>query len=484
MVRPRRSLQVRERIILLTVGLAALVLMLAGATLWLTQSDQVDRQLDATLERTSVEFVRFAEERVDPDTGEGFTSTERLLYNAMRAEFPAEHEGIVAFLDGELTYVQETLTLDVSADHEFVRAIAPATLGDRSFISTLRTPTTEYRYAVLPIQVGEDVRGALVIAHDRTASHARIGELMRTFGWTSAGALLVAAVSGWLLAGRMLRPITELREVSATITEHDLSRRLPVRGDDDLSGLARDFNGMVDRLERAFQSQRQLLDDAGHELRTPLTIVRGHLELMDPHDPVDAADTRTLALGELDRMHRLTDDLVTLAKSESPDFVRLRQTDLGDLTAETFAHATTLGDREWELTESADGEIVVDRQRLIQAWLQLAANAVKFSDPGSRIALGSALDGDELRLWVRDSGIGISAEKIGSVFDRFSQVDGSRGGAGLGLPIVAAIAEAHGGEVEVTSTVGVGSTFLIRIPTRPGGTGPHQEDEHGADSGR
>lgn len=163
-------------------------------------------------------------------------------------------------------------------------------------------------------------------------------------------------------------------------------------------------------------------------------------------------------------MHRLTDDLVMLARADAPDFVRRRWTDAAVLTEETFAHAQHLGEREWELSRVAEGTVDVDEQRLAQAWLQLAANAVKFSAPGSRISLGSSLDPAEFRMWVRDSGIGIAPEKVDTVFDRFAQVDRSRGGAGLGLPIVAAIARAHGGRVDVTSEVGVGSTFVIRIP--------------------
>src|SRR5699024_1575767 len=113
----------------------------------------------------------------------------------------------------------------------------------------------------------------------------------------------------------------DLRTTAARISDTDLTTRIPVAGNDDISVLATTFNNMLDRLAEAFASQRRLLDDAGHELRTPLTIIRGHLELMDPADAADAAETQELALHELDRMHRLADDLVLLAKSEAPDFI-------------------------------------------------------------------------------------------------------------------------------------------------------------------
>src|SRR5699024_2917573 len=138
-------------------------------------------------------------------------------------------------------------------------------------------------------------------------------DTFRTYALVAAAALVVLAAVAWVLAGRLLRPVRALREAAEQISDTDLSRRIPVTGTDDLSELTRTVNDMLARLETSFRSQRLLLDDAGHELRTPITIVRGHLEVMDPADPDDAAATRELALSELDRMHRLTDDLVLLA---------------------------------------------------------------------------------------------------------------------------------------------------------------------------
>ncbi|MDO5495838.1 MAG: HAMP domain-containing sensor histidine kinase [bacterium] len=461
------GLQVRSRIILLTVSLAALALAVAGFVLWVSSTSQTDHSIDETLKRTVREFTGWANEAVDPNTGERYPSTAALLDGAMRNEVPAETEAIVAFQGGQLAFVQGLRTLDIRPDTEFLQHVSPITEGNEIVISTYRSPKTEYRFAVIPIQVGETPPGSLVLVFDRTAEHQEVRNLMQTFLWTSVAALSVATLAGWLLAGRMLRPIRELREVSATITERDLSRRLPVRGSDDLSELAKTFNSMVDRLESAFSSQRQLLDDAGHELRTPITVVRGHLELMDPQDPQDAADTRELAIHELDRMHRLADDLVLLAKTEQPDFVRTRLTDVGDMARETFDHMRRLGEREWRMARTASGMFEIDEQRIVQGWLQLAANAVKFSDTGTAIEVGSALVGRELQFWVRDSGIGITEDKLGTIFERFNQADASRGGAGLGLPIVAAIAHAHGGQVDVASMPGVGSTFVMRIPAAP-----------------
>ena len=219
---------------------------------------------------------------------------------------------------------------------------------------------------------------------------------------------------------------------------------------------------MLDRLEASLASQRALLDDVGHELRTPLTVIRGHLELMDAADPADVAGTRALVLDELERMRRLVDDLLTLAKADQPDFVQPRPTDLARLIDETLAKASTLGERHWMLDDLADAEVDIDPQRMAQALLQLAANAVQFSEPGSQVGMGSQLRDGELTLWVRDQGIGIAPQDQERILAR--KVTGRLGGTGLGLSIVRSIAEAHGGRLVVESTPGQGSRFSIVIP--------------------
>src|SRR5690606_31829573 len=128
----------------------------------------------------------------------------------------------------------------------------------------------------------------------------------------------------------------------------DLSRRIDVRGHDEIAELAATFNEMLDRLEGAFAAQRRFIDDASHELRTPVTVIRGHLDTLGD-DPADRARTLALLDDELDRMSRLVEDLVTLARSERPDFLRVAPADLGDLTREIADKASSLGDRAWAL---------------------------------------------------------------------------------------------------------------------------------------
>jgi len=479
--RRRRPLTVRTRILATVLVLSALALVAAGGTAWGLQRIRVDRDIDEALDRTITELRTLAATGVDPDTGRAFQDSDRLLYTMMSREVPATNEGMIAFIRDNVRYQTQDIGVPLALDPELVHAVSDAWESEGTVIATLRTSQRQYRYAAVPVRVGDSTPGAIILAFDRDAEQAEVGATFRTYGIVAAVSLLVLAVVAWVLSGRLLRPLRTLRETAEQISDTDLSRRIPVDGDDDLSDLARTFNDMLGRLETAFASQRQLLDDAGHELRTPITIVRGHLELMDPTDEQDATETRALALRELDRMHRLADDLVLLARSEAPDFVRTEATDVGTLLDNVLDQARQLGNRRWRVTTRAEAVVDVDPERVTQALLQLAANAVKFSDDGSTVRLGSSLEDDRLALWVEDEGIGIPPEQQGRIFERFAQVTGpqrrSAGGSGLGRSIVAAIAAGHEGRVDVTSTPGRGSRFTLLLPAPGVQPAPIPDDE-------
>ncbi|MFH6689674.1 HAMP domain-containing sensor histidine kinase [Cellulosimicrobium funkei] len=472
------GLTVRTRMLAAFLGLSALALLLAGGAAWFLQRGQLDARIDESLVRSANELRRIAGSGVNPVTGEPFRSAEDVVVASIQLTVPAQNEGVLGLREGRAPLVsQQDVRLRLEEDAELVAALSPLVAGDHVVLRSVGTATADYRALVAPVRAtGADGAGppaALVLAYDRSAEHAEFAQVFRTYAVVALGALVLIGVVGWVVAGRLLLPIRTLSRTAQRIGETDLSARIPVTGNDDLSDLSRTVNGMLDRLEGAFDSQRRLIDDVGHELRTPLTVVRGHLELMDPHDATDATETRDLALDELDRMNRLVDDLVTLATAGRPDFVRPLDTDLGRLLDDVHDKVRTLGDRRWLVDARADVAVRADAQRLTQALLQLAANAVKFSAPGSAVALGSAVsdDGARVRVWVRDEGVGIAPEQQGRIFERFAQATTPGAahpeGAGLGLAIVAAIADGHGGRVHVASTPGVGSTFTLDLPLVP-----------------
>ncbi|MBE7699321.1 HAMP domain-containing histidine kinase [Oerskovia sp. Sa1BUA8] len=484
---PSRLQTVRARILGAVLALAALGLIIAGGVAYTAQRAHVDDRMDQSLTRSLEEFEALAHDGVHPSTGERFTSSDDLVNTAMRQTVPAPHEGMVGFRGGRTQWIAATpVPLRLEDDEALMEELEPYTTGRVVVLRQITTPETSYRVLVIPVTDG-DVPSALVLAFDRSAEHAEFDQVFRTYAIIAVVALLLIAAVGWLVAGRLLRPVRLLGQTARRISDTHTSERLPVTGNDDVSDLTHAFNEMLDRLAAAFDAEHELLDDVGHELRTPLTIVRGHLELMDPEDPEDAGSTRDLALDELDRMHRLVDDLMTLATAGSPGFVRLEETDLGRLTDDILDKARLLGDRRWTVDARTGATANVDEQRLTQAWLQLASNAVKFSAPGSKITLGSAVRDGRIRLWVRDEGIGVSPDQLERIFVRFAQAERDpafRDGAGLGLAIVSAIAGGHEGRVEVSSTRGFGSTFTLDLPLEPGPNPPaHEPDDLSGASG-
>ncbi len=299
------------------------------------------------------------------------------------------------------------------------------------------------------------------------------------------GVLIVGTIVAFFAAGRVLAPLGQLTETARQITESDLTRRIEVHGYDELAEQARTFNAMLERLEAAFESQRSLIRDVGHELRTPITIVRGNLEFLDAdEDPEERRETIELVTDELDRITRLVDELLLLARSERPDFLELETVNLGTLSDELLAKASALGARDWRLESRGAGMIVADRQRLTQAVMSLAQNAVQQTSDGDPIELGTENRDGRARLWVRDWGPGIAPEEQSQVFERFARGRDGRGyeGTGLGLAIVKAIAEAHGGTVELTSRPGAGARFTIAVPVDQDASAPPTLGEDGGRS--
>ncbi|MCU1513097.1 MAG: signal transduction histidine kinase, partial [Microbacteriaceae bacterium] len=301
-----------------------------------------------------------------------------------------------------------------------------------------------------------------VAAIDLDAELEQLASAFTTYTVVAVIALLAIGLVGWFVAGRLLRPLRDLRSAANRITASDRLERIPVRGRDDISALTTTINDMLDRLDGAMTAQRQLLDDVRHELATPITIVRGHLELLDSGSPTDVESTRAIALDELDRMSGLVADIESLAETAPATRTRV---DAAEFTAEIFAKVSVIPRHRWVLGDAARAVVAIDSARITQAWLQLCDNAAKYSPPGSAVTIGSSAVDDGIEFWVADEGPGIPADAQARVFERFGRVDTGRGirGSGLGLAIVAAIAATHGGRVTLASSSN-GSRFGIVVP--------------------
>jgi two-component system OmpR family sensor kinase len=465
--RRRRLPSIRLRILAVHVGLLALAtiasVFVAERVILLRLDERIDRELG----QETRELHRLAEQGVDPATGRPFgTDVRRLFRVYLERNVPSHHEALISFVDGKpfLRSRPAAVSYRIDRDPELVARWSGLRRTERGSVDT---PSGKLEYLAVPLLANNESLGVFVVAQFRDPERRELQSAVYAVAGVGFAALLIGSVLAWQLASSLLKPVNAVTKTARSISESDLSERIPIQGGDEIAELAHTFNEMLDRLERAFATQRRFVDDAGHELRTPITIVRGHLELLDD-DPEERLKTMALVMDELDRMSRTVTELLELAMAEEPDFLSLEPTDLATLTAEIYAKASALAAREWTLEASADGVIVADRYRITQAIVQLAQNAVQYSDPSEPIALGSALADGEVRFWVRDRGPGIPLEEHERIFGRFARGVGGRrsDGAGLGLAIVKVIAEAHGGRVDVYSRPGAGATFTVVAPAR------------------
>lgn len=283
--------------------------------------------------------------------------------------------------------------------------------------------------------------------------------------------LMVALSAGWWIARAALRPIERIsRTVQAIGESRDLGRRLRFVGpNDEVGRLAQTFDGMMGRLERAFETQKRFVADASHELRTPLTAIRGNADLMMIAPPDERDICLTAIRREAERMTRLVSDLLLLAEADvETQPLQLKSVDLDEILLEVHHSATVLADgRVSVVLEHADPvRMMVDPDRIQQLLLNLVDNAVKFTPPGGIISLSLRAGKDSVSLEISDSGIGIAPDVQRSIFERFYRVEESRStrGSGLGLAICAWIVAAHGGTITVRSQSGMGSTFAVSLP--------------------
>ncbi len=307
-----------------------------------------------------------------------------------------------------------------------------------------------------------------------------LDELRRFFLQVALVGGILSLVFGFLLSRSLTAPLNRLAQAARAIGARDLSYRVPEEGTEEIREVARAFNEMAEGLERAERLRRNLLADVAHELRTPLTVLQGSLRAI--LDDVYALDKEEVArLYEQTRtLHRLVDDLHQLAQAEARQLpLNRRPLDLAGLVQEvTGLFAPLAEDRGVDLqVELASAPLWVDgdRERLAQVLHNLLNNALRHTPPGGRIWVRARPQGDSICLEVADTGEGIPAEDLPYIFERFYRTDRARsrdeGGAGLGLAIVRALVEAHGGRVEAHSPgPGQGATFRVFLPAGREGT--------------
>ncbi len=309
-------------------------------------------------------------------------------------------------------------------------------------------------------------------------ANERALDRLRQWSFGALGAMTIASLGvGWVVAGRVLRPIGQITEVARDIQATDLSRRISLQGpDDELTRLADTFDAMIGRLDRAFENQRRFVHEASHELRNPLATIRTNIEVALADPDADAADLRQTAEvvdRTTERMGHVVDDLLAFARSEMPER-EVRSTDLGALVrgvVEEFAGAAEAAAVGIRLRLGITSAVPAEPTELRRAIANLLSNAIEHAPGGTDVTVSTADDGAHVTVTVADLGPGVAATDRELVFERGWRGPQSRGvrpsGSGLGLTIVRQVAEAHGGTVDLLEDeVGMGTRFVLSLPVR------------------
>ncbi len=296
-------------------------------------------------------------------------------------------------------------------------------------------------------------------------------QLAEDLGLTVVAAFVAFAFGVYLLSRQVLRPLERVTHAAARVTGQDLSQRVPVPGsDDEMRDLAVTLNHMLDRLQESFETQRRFTADASHELRTPVTAIVGHANylLRRTRPSPEQVDSLTVIRREAERMGKLVNDLLELARADAGFAIDREPMNLVEvLEAVHMEVAPMAGGAEVVVdAPSPVVEVEGDAVRLKQVVLNLVQNALNAGARHVRLSLGQ--ERDQVRLEVLDDGPGIPEDAIPHLFERFYRVDGARStrgnGSGLGLAIVRWIVQQHGGDVEVTSRAGEGTSFAVLLP--------------------
>ncbi len=337
-----------------------------------------------------------------------------------------------------------------------------------------------------PIQIERQTVGFLLIQGGMMFSNA---DESRLVGRLNRAAIVASAIAGGVgllaaifLSYNLVRPIRELTHAATQIRAGDLSKRVKVYGRDEVGLLAETFNQMADSLERAEQSRRMMTADIAHELRNPLAVQRAHLEaLVDGIYPLTIEHLQPI-IEQNQLLSRLVDDLRTLALAESGQLaLEMTPVNLADLAKKVGASFQPQAtERQIELRypsnsklTTTDALVMGDPMRLEQILSNLISNALRYTPAGGQIEIGVEALGDQVRLWVMDSGPGIPEADLPYIFERFYRADRSRsraeGGSGLGLAIARNLALAHGGSLEASNSPQGGAVFTLTVPKIPKG---------------
>jgi len=334
---------------------------------------------------------------------------------------------------------------------------------------------TEFRDHHIRLAFQKSPHATVVLAMPTESAAAPTSQLLRIFLWIGPAIIIIAAGGGMYLAKQSFAKINEVIKTAERITADRLHDRIPEHNTkDEIGRIISTFNEMISRLDVSFGQMKQFSADASHELRTPLSVMRAQLE-MALNGRIDKAEMKKIIANCLDEalhMSAIIENLLLLAKGDAgQDVLRFSPLDLKALMHQMYDESVIIASSKHitvQLDAPVSATVSGDEQRLRQMLLNLIDNAIKYNHVRGRILLSLGKDNGVARIVVADTGIGIPANEISRIFDRFYRVDRARsrelGGVGLGLSIAMWIVQSHGGTITVKSTLNAGAEFSVLLP--------------------
>jgi two-component system OmpR family sensor kinase len=460
-------MSLRARLALLYTSIVGGILLLFGVAVYVSVSVSLITQADNTLKRAGSKvwpniYIEGGELRVSPFSSQDLTAD---VYVQVWGR------------DARLNYSSVNLG-------SFTRPLDPKGLGSnqsvfRDAMINSGNATVHLRVFTVPLMLGDRLVGDLMVATSLAVVDATLQALLAVLLIGAAVSMVAAGVLGWFSTRQALAPLGDVTRAALQITRaDDLSRRIPYKGppDDEVGQLINAFNQTLSRLENLFNTQRRFIADVGHELRTPLTVIKGNLDLMRRIGMMDAESMESID-SEVDRLSRMVGDLLLLAQAESGKIpLDHRLVELDTVLLEVFNEMKVLarGRLRMELGEIDQVQVCGDHDRLKQVLMNLISNAIQYTPAGGVVTVGLGKVESRARLTVIDSGPGIPAEDLPHIFERFYRGEKARTrskdgkGFGLGLSIAYWIVRNHGGQIEVSSKEGSGTTFCVWLPLAEG----------------
>ena len=436
--------------------------------LYITLAKGLQESLDNKL-RTTAEIIA-ASLRHPLGPGPSLADVERI----MREHFGLKPMGrFVQILDEAGRRSTNLRNVDIPVS---IHTLERAAKGEAVFETVRLRDGSRLRLVTVPILEGGRMLGIVQVGSPLEGIEEALNQLLLILLVAVPLVLVVASLGGSFLANKALRPVDEITRTAQRIGSGDLSQRISLEGrlDDEIGRLVSTFNEMIGRLESSFLQIKRFTADASHELKTPLTVLKGEIEvgLKRQRRPEEYRRVLASCLEEVDRMSRIVDDLLTLARADMGALqLQKERVDLGEVAEGVWRSLGRMAEEKGlRFTFQGDGEVAVwgDKDRLRQLLVNLVDNALKYTPPGGEVRLRVERDDTLALLTVQDTGEGIPPEDQERVFERFYRVDKARsrqrGGTGLGLSICKWIAEAHGGKISLESEVGKGSTFVVQLP--------------------